>query len=318
MFLCLFLRQCKPTTGFPGLRTFCATSRASIKRFTQQEDDKLVQLCRADHSIADISRITNRPISSVHTRLKRLLPLIGLEVPKSVNGYSTEEAAKLLRLREEGLDWDQIGLHFPRRKISTLQEKYYALKKLNAASNCVRKRMWISSEEGRVIFGLRNDTTPPTPWVEIARRLGNGRTGAAIQTYYNRHVPDKASRRQGSDPRHWTTAQKEELAECKLRGMSITEIATRMKKSNQAIHEQLFWLRHNISPSHPIESLPASGPWSAEHEEGLRALQPGIENFKEFANRIGRTTRAVADKWYDVRREDRRREEALLVKRSGQ
>lgn len=291
-----------------GIRRFFASQSPSssirARRWTQQENDQLLQLHKIKKPITEMSKILNRPRSSIDTRLKRL----GLKVPKIQPVYTAEEKTKLVRLKDEGNDWDQISRHFPDRKIRSLQVTYYSLKSGELAMNTGPRRRY-SKEEDKLLFELKDKTISSIPWTEIALKLGTGRKRNSLQKRYSHLVPNKALRTQAVDPRHWTSVQEQDLLRYISSGLPRSDIAAKLGKSYESVHSKMTWLKRNAGLVERFETRPRPKHWSREEMQELSTIKPSSDNWKELATRLGRTFTAVRAKWRAVKREERRSSE---------
>lgn len=183
------LRSSSTAIGNFGLRRFHQSSRDAGRKFTKQESDQIVQLYKEMRPIAEISSVVGRPYSSVYNKLQDS----GVMTPQRPN-YTPKEKNLLLRLKETGTAWTDIGLHFPNKSLTALQQTYISLNAGQTPKNERKAHQPYGAEESDLILQSRERVTPPTAWREIARRLGNGRTTDGVRSRYRVLVPDRTLR----------------------------------------------------------------------------------------------------------------------------
>lgn len=183
--------------------------------------------------------------------------------------------------------------------------------KYHDSRSAVKRRVskGFTLEEDRLIFELRDNTTPSTPWIEIARRMGNHRIPPAARCRYNYLVPDRALRTTALDPRCWTTIQMAELQKLVKSGLRIPDIALKLGKTEPAIRAKIYVVRRGLYSMDPIKSQTLRRSCSEEDVAELRSLRSDGCSLKDIATHMGMTITAVYQKWGHLQLEARRRVE---------
>lgn len=162
---------------------------------------------------------------------------------------------------------------------------------------------------------LRAKTTPPATWREISQRLGGGFSEAVVRAHYRRKLAPNSDLETGStNPRHWTSAQVEQLESLSSSGMSLREIAHTLNKSYVAVAAKRHRFKYGYNAL-PGDAQPRAVPWSEGHLTELSKLsanQHDSNDLKDFAIRTGRSFAAVRRKLDFIQREDKRRAAMLI------
>ena len=279
----------RPLSG--SLRQYASKADRTRKRtlWSEAEDDTVIRLKKAGKTLEEISEaLPGRTPTAVAGRLYLRLKAKAGDLIASKSLFSEEEIARVMELWNEGLSWDAIALHFPKRSINALR---MALHRKQNYDHIDGNRSLYTSAETTTLLHCRRDLR--LSWPEIYPKLPD-RTPESIRGVYRNLVPRAARAR--IDSVHYLTRQElAELVRLRDSGMSWPEVHQQLNGWNIR-NLQVRYLDEKIVGIK--EALERGRHWKKEDDQILVSLSQGGHGWQNLAMKeLGKTRGAVDGRW---------------------
>ncbi len=188
-----------------------APGRSAYKPYTQVEDQCLIQLKEQGLEWDEIAEsFEGRTAAGLRNRWDNNLKWkLGLK--SKLTDFKPEEDQRLIELRGQGLNWDEIAESFEGRTASALKSRWHNTLKHNLGIEPTRTDF--TPEEDQRLIQLKGQGLK---WDEIAESF-EGRTSSALQSRWHNHLKHDL----GQERTKNTFTPKEDRLLIKLKGQGL-------------------------------------------------------------------------------------------------
>ena len=296
-----------PTRGFPNLKFKRNLSDGSWKRWTADEDEKILQL-RADGKMPeDMLGHLERSLGAIEGRmygtLRPKLVERGL-LAKFSSPLSKDEIKRIKALRSQSVPWREILQEFPGRSMQAIKSNLRSFDERQLQGR-QRNRKEFEDWEDQLLLQYRQDES--LHWPDICTRMPN----RSPKTIWNRYRKLVHSVDRVFIPRSnlYTPSEVSELIMLRDSGMAWTDIAQHLGKSN-TYGARMQYMKEKHFPN----AEPKQGRWTKDEDQRLLSLRASRKRgwVDDAVQELGRSPSAVNFRgWHLKTREARRLSEPL-------